>query len=99
MVPPFVATWIPVIVALAFGATILLHQEDGYGRQATRKSIREFVAALVIGAAAVRICHEPGRSLRLQDNNNNGGTGAVASPVKVKVPEGSKLILSSNESV
>ncbi|MBB5572045.1 MULTISPECIES: LPS export ABC transporter permease LptG [Rhizobium] len=29
VVPPFVATWIPVIVALAFGATILLHQEDG----------------------------------------------------------------------
>ncbi len=29
VVPPFVATWIPVVVALAFGATILLHQEDG----------------------------------------------------------------------
>jgi len=29
VVPPFVATWIPVIVALALGATILLHQEDG----------------------------------------------------------------------
>jgi lipopolysaccharide export system permease protein len=29
VVPPFVATWIPVIVALAIGATILLHQEDG----------------------------------------------------------------------
>ncbi len=29
VVPPFVATWIPVIVALALGATMLLHQEDG----------------------------------------------------------------------
>ena len=29
VVPPFVAAWIPVVVALAFGATILLHQEDG----------------------------------------------------------------------
>ena len=29
VVPPYAATWIPVIVALAFGATILLHQEDG----------------------------------------------------------------------
>ncbi len=29
VVPPFVAVWIPVIVALALGATILLHQEDG----------------------------------------------------------------------
>jgi lipopolysaccharide export system permease protein len=29
VVPPFVATWIPVVVALALGATILLHQEDG----------------------------------------------------------------------
>lgn len=29
VVPPFVAAWIPVIVALALGATILLHQEDG----------------------------------------------------------------------
>lgn len=28
-VPPFVAVWIPVIVATALGATILLHQEDG----------------------------------------------------------------------
>nr|WP_210311545.1 LPS-assembly protein LptD [Rhizobium leucaenae] len=34
-----------------------------------------------------------------QDNNNNGGAGAATSPVKVKVPEGSKLILSSNELV
>ncbi|MGG7517065.1 LPS export ABC transporter permease LptG [Allorhizobium undicola] len=29
VVPPFVATWVPVIVAMALGATILLHQEDG----------------------------------------------------------------------
>jgi lipopolysaccharide export system permease protein len=29
VVPPFVAAWIPVVVALALGATILLHQEDG----------------------------------------------------------------------
>ncbi len=28
-VPPFVAVWVPVIVATALGATILLHQEDG----------------------------------------------------------------------
>ena len=29
VVPPFVAAWIPVIVAMAIGATVLLHQEDG----------------------------------------------------------------------
>ncbi|MDS7596676.1 LPS export ABC transporter permease LptG [Agrobacterium tumefaciens] len=29
VVPPFVAVWVPVTVALALGATILLHQEDG----------------------------------------------------------------------
>lgn len=29
VVPPFVAVWLPVVVALALGATILLHQEDG----------------------------------------------------------------------
>lgn len=29
VVPPFVAAWIPAIVALSVGATILLHQEDG----------------------------------------------------------------------
>lgn len=28
-VPPLVAVWVPVIVATALGATILLHQEDG----------------------------------------------------------------------
>ncbi|QRM54881.1 LPS export ABC transporter permease LptG [Sinorhizobium sp. BG8] len=29
VVPPFVAAWLPVVVAMALGATILLHQEDG----------------------------------------------------------------------
>lgn len=29
VVPPFVAAWVPVVVAMALGATILLHQEDG----------------------------------------------------------------------
>lgn len=29
VVPPFIAAWIPVVVALALGGTILLHQEDG----------------------------------------------------------------------
>lgn len=29
VVPPLVAAWIPVVVAMALGATILLHQEDG----------------------------------------------------------------------
>ena len=29
VVPPFVAAWIPAIVALSIGATVLLHQEDG----------------------------------------------------------------------
>ena len=29
VVPPYVAVWIPVIVAMSLGATILLHQEDG----------------------------------------------------------------------
>ncbi|MCO5730760.1 LPS export ABC transporter permease LptG [Rhizobium sp. SSA_523] len=29
VVPPIVAVWIPVVVAMALGATILLHQEDG----------------------------------------------------------------------
>ena len=28
-VPPFVAAWLPVIVALALGVTVLLHKEDG----------------------------------------------------------------------
>ncbi|MDI7861080.1 LPS export ABC transporter permease LptG [Rhizobiaceae bacterium n13] len=29
VVPPFIAAWIPVVVAMAIGATVLLHQEDG----------------------------------------------------------------------
>ena len=29
VVPPFVAVWLPVVVAMSLGATILLHQEDG----------------------------------------------------------------------
>ncbi|SOC39758.1 lipopolysaccharide export system permease protein [Rhizobium subbaraonis] len=29
IVPPFVAAWLPVVVAMSLGATILLHQEDG----------------------------------------------------------------------
>ncbi|MEN9895313.1 MAG: hypothetical protein RIR97_1165 [Pseudomonadota bacterium] len=29
IVPPFVAAWIPVVVAVSLGAAILLHQEDG----------------------------------------------------------------------
>ncbi|MEF0939282.1 LPS-assembly protein LptD [Rhizobium sp. BR 362] len=63
-----------------------------------RKSIRKFVAALVMGAAAYAFVMSPVVAYA-QDNNNNGGAGAATSPVKVKVPEGSKLILSSNELV
>ena len=29
VVPPFVAAWLPVVIAMSLGATILLHQEDG----------------------------------------------------------------------
>lgn len=29
VVPPFVAAWLPVVVAMALGSTILLHEEDG----------------------------------------------------------------------
>ncbi|WP_159952215.1 LPS export ABC transporter permease LptG [Rhizobium sp. 18065] len=29
VMPPYVATWVPVVVAMALGATILLHKEDG----------------------------------------------------------------------
>ncbi|WFU10035.1 LPS-assembly protein LptD [Rhizobium sp. CB3090] len=63
-----------------------------------RKSIRKCVAALVMGAAAYAFVMSPVVAYA-QDNNNNGGAGAATSPVKVKVPEGSKLILSSNELV
>ncbi|QLF70005.1 LPS export ABC transporter permease LptG [Peteryoungia desertarenae] len=29
VVPPYIAAWVPVVVAMALGATILLHKEDG----------------------------------------------------------------------
>ncbi|HTO31486.1 MAG TPA: LPS export ABC transporter permease LptG [Pararhizobium sp.] len=29
IMPPFVAAWLPVVVAMALGSTILLHEEDG----------------------------------------------------------------------
>ncbi|MFN4208511.1 MAG: LPS export ABC transporter permease LptG [Agrobacterium albertimagni] len=29
VMPPYVAAWVPVVVAMALGATILLHKEDG----------------------------------------------------------------------
>ena len=29
VVPPFVAAWLPVVVAFTLGLAILLHQEDG----------------------------------------------------------------------
>jgi len=63
---------------------------------ANRKSIRKIVAALVTGTAACAYIMSPVAAYA-QANNNNGGTGAVTSPVKVKVPDGSKLVLSSNE--
>ncbi|MBM7049394.1 MULTISPECIES: LPS-assembly protein LptD [Rhizobium] len=65
---------------------------------ANRKSIRKFVGALVTGTAASAYIMSP-VAVYAQANNNNGGTGAVASPIQVKVPEGSKLVLSSNELV
>ncbi|MDL2399933.1 LPS-assembly protein LptD [Rhizobium mayense] len=63
-----------------------------------RKSIRKFVAALVMGAAAYAFVMSPVVAYA-QDNNNNAGAGAATSPIKVKVPENAKLILSSNELV
>ena len=63
---------------------------------ANRKSIRKIVGALVTGTAACAYLMSP-VAVYAQANNNNGGTGAVTSPIKVKVPEGSKLVLSSNE--
>lgn len=63
---------------------------------ANRKSISKIVAALVTGTAACAYIMSP-VAVYAQANNNNGGTGAVASPIKVKVPDGSKLVLSSNE--
>ncbi|MDL2404528.1 LPS-assembly protein LptD [Rhizobium calliandrae] len=63
-----------------------------------RESIRKFVAALVMGAAAYAFVMSPVVAYA-QDNNNNAGAGAATSPIKVKVPENAKLILSSNELV
>ncbi|MGG6895988.1 MULTISPECIES: LPS-assembly protein LptD [Rhizobium] len=60
-----------------------------------RKSIRKIVAALVTGTAACAYIMSP--VVVYAQANNNGGTGAVTSPIKVNVPEGSKLVLSSNE--
>ncbi|ASW06057.1 LPS-assembly protein LptD [Rhizobium sp. 11515TR] len=68
-----------------------------------RKSIRKYVAALVTGTAACAYILSPVVAYAQANNNNantnNGGTGAATSPIKVKVPEGSKLVLSSNELV
>ena len=64
---------------------------------ANRKSIRKIVGALVTGTAACAYLMSPVAVYAQANNNNNGGTGAVTSPIKVKVPEGSKLVLSSNE--
>ncbi len=63
-----------------------------------RKSIRKFVGALVTGTAASAYIMSP-VAVYAQANNNNGGTGVVTAPIQVKVPEGSKLVLSSNELV
>ncbi|SCB07769.1 LPS-assembly protein LptD [Rhizobium lusitanum] len=62
-----------------------------------RKSIRKFVGALVTGTAASAYIMSP--VAVYAQANNNGGTGAVTAPIQVKVPEGSKLVLSSNELV
>ncbi|MFJ6322396.1 MULTISPECIES: LPS-assembly protein LptD [unclassified Rhizobium] len=63
-----------------------------------RESIRNIVAALITGTAACAYVMSPVVAYAQSNNgNNNGGTGAVTSPVKVNVPEGSKLVLSSNE--
>ncbi|GES44781.1 LPS-assembly protein LptD [Rhizobium dioscoreae] len=68
-----------------------------------RKSIRKYVAALVTGTAACAYILSPVVAYAQANNNNantnNGGAGAATSPLKVKVPEGSKLVLSSNELV
>ncbi|MFS8044875.1 LPS-assembly protein LptD [Rhizobium sp. BR 314] len=63
-----------------------------------RESIRKIVAALITGTAACAYVMSPVVAYAQSNNSNsNGGTGAVTSPVKVNVPEGSKLVLSSNE--
>jgi LPS-assembly protein len=67
-----------------------------------RKSIRKIVAALVTGTAACAYVMSPVVAYAQANNNasnNNGGAGAVTSPIKVKVPDGAKLVLSSNELV
>jgi LPS-assembly protein len=68
-----------------------------------RKSIRKYVAALVTGTAACAYILSPvvayAQANNSNANTNNGGAGAATSPIKVKVPEGAKLVLSSNELV
>ena len=68
-----------------------------------RKSIRKFVAALVTGTAACAYILSPVVAYAQVNNNNasnnNGGAGTATSPIKVKVPDGAKLVLSSNELV
>lgn len=63
---------------------------------ANRKSIKKFVGALVTGTAACAYMMSP-VAVYAQATENNGGAGAVTSPIKVNVPDGSKLVLSSNE--
>ncbi|NLR95577.1 LPS-assembly protein LptD [Rhizobium sp. P38BS-XIX] len=63
---------------------------------ANRKSIKKFVGALVTGTAACAYMMSP-VAVYAQATDNNGGAGAVTSPIKVNVPDGSKLVLSSNE--
>ncbi|MGV1758111.1 LPS-assembly protein LptD [Rhizobium sp. A22-96] len=63
---------------------------------ANRKSIRKIVAALVTGTAACAYIMSP-VAVYAQASNNNSSAGAATSPVKVKVPDGAKLVLSSNE--
>ncbi|AYG65706.1 MULTISPECIES: LPS-assembly protein LptD [unclassified Rhizobium] len=63
-----------------------------------RESIKKIVAALVTGTAACAYVMSP-VVVYAQASNNNNGAGTVTSPIKVKVPEGAKLVLSSNELV
>ena len=63
---------------------------------ANRKSIRQIVAALITGTAASAYIMSP-VVVYAQASNNNGGASAATSPIKVKVPDGAKLVLSSNE--
>jgi LPS-assembly protein len=61
------------------------------------------VAALVTGTAACAYILSPVVAYAQVNNNNasnnNGGAGTATSPIKVKVPDGAKLVLSSNELV